>query len=340
MTHRKLARNARDKLKDPSGSQTNESSQLPYDKTLLRAGEIDRVAMKRKEPHFQIEKSPKDVTRLALSYQKKTTDGRSKNGNGAHAKARKNNQSTFGNQKKVLGQNKDKGMFVFGSSAGLSKVVGLNQNQRPFSPSQIKAPYVRPGTTDKEGISYSLCLSNYGKNREVGIVLQKQNHSNRGRDNQMDPTRANGDLGVVRLGADAWLPSFDEQGMGVDSKSVVEICHGYASVPSPATIKAKLASDKNKHANLRKIADRDRKGMDGNRDLSEEDPSRLACGMLYEREFTQGEDDSVCRSQDQRNHSHQDFNRGDGYCSPLNHPVSQEFGEEGRGDGRMDIERH
>ena len=248
VTHRKPACNARDKLKDPSGSQTDESSQLPYDKTLPRAGEIDRVAMKRKEPHFQTEKSPKDVTRLALSYQKKTTNGRSTNRNGAHAKARKNNQSAFGNQKKVLGQNKDKGMFVFGSSTGLSKVVGLNQNQRPFSPSQIKAPYVRPGTTDKEGISYSLCLSNYGKNREVGIVLQKQNHSNRGRDDQMDLTRANGDLGVVRLGADtclekyvptnggeqrARLPSFDEKGMGIDFESVVEVCHEHTSDSCP-----------------------------------------------------------------------------------------------------------
>ena len=56
----------------------------------------------------------------------------------------------------------------------------------------------------------------------------------------MDKARPNGDLGVVRFGADAslekyvsidegeqraGLPSFDEQGMGVDSESVVEICH-------------------------------------------------------------------------------------------------------------------
>ena len=80
--------------------------------------------------------------------------------------------------------------------------------------------------------------------------------------------------------------------------------------------------------------------MDGISDLREEDPSRQACGMLYEGECTQDEDDSVCESQDWRNHSHQDFNRDDGYCSPLDHLVPRELGEEDRGDRRMDIERH
>ena len=54
VTHRKPTRFARDKLKDPSGSQSNESSQLPSDKTLPRAGEIDRAAMKRKDPIFRL----------------------------------------------------------------------------------------------------------------------------------------------------------------------------------------------------------------------------------------------------------------------------------------------
>ena len=135
----------------------------------------------------------------------------------------------------------------------------------------------------------------------MGDVLQKQNHSDRRRDDQMDPTRPNGDLRVVRLGADAYLeeyvptdgeeqgnglPPFDEQGMGVDSESVVEICHGHTSVPCPTTIKLKLAGDRIKHATLEKIADRDRKGLDGLSDLGEEDPSRQACGMLYEGEST------------------------------------------------------
>ena len=270
VTHRKPTCFARDKPKDPSGSQSDESSHLPVDKTLPRAGEIDRVAMKRKEPHFQAEKSPNDVSRLALSYQKKTTKKRSSNRNGAYAKPRKSNQSIVGNSKRVLGQNKDKGLFVFGSSAGPSIAVGPNQNQRPFSPSHSNVPYVRPGSTDKEGLSRPFYLSNNGESREVGAVLQKQNHSDRRRDDQMDPTRPNRDLEVVRFGVNACLeehvptdgreqgnglPSFDEQGMGVDSKSVVEICHGHFSIPCSTNIKLKLAGDKIKHATLKKIAD-------------------------------------------------------------------------------------
>ena len=117
-------------------------------------------------------------------------------------------------------QNKGKGPFVFGSSAGPSVAVGPNQNQRPFSPSHTNSPFARPGSTDKEGISHSLGLSNNGESREVGDVLQKQNHSDRKRDDQMDPTRPNGDLGVVRLGTDACLEEYvptdgGEQGNGL-----------------------------------------------------------------------------------------------------------------------------
>ena len=54
VTHRKPTRFARDKLKDLSGSQSDESSQLPSDKTLPRAGEIDRAAMKIKDPIFRL----------------------------------------------------------------------------------------------------------------------------------------------------------------------------------------------------------------------------------------------------------------------------------------------
>ena len=82
----------------------------------------------------------------------------------------------------------------------------------------------------------------------MGVVLQEQNHSNWRRDDQMDKARPNGDLGVVRFGADAslekyvsidegeqraGLPSFDEQGMGIDFESVVEVCHEHTSDSSP-----------------------------------------------------------------------------------------------------------
>ena len=355
MTHHKTNRFARDKLKDPSGSQSDESSQLPSDKTLPRAGEIDRAAMKRKEPHFQVEKSPTNVSRLPVSYQKKVSERRSSNRYGASAKPRKSNQSAVGNTLKALGQNKGKGPFVFSSSAGPSVTVGLNQNQKPLSPSHTNSPFTRPGSKGNEGISHSLGLSNNGESREVGDVLQKQNRTDRRRDDQMDPTRPNRDLGVVRLGADACLeeyvptdggeqgnglPPFDEHSMGVDSESVVEIYHGQASVPCPTTIKLKLAGDRIKHAALGKITDRSRKELVEPDDLGEEDPSRQACGMLYEGESTQDEDDPVCESQERENPTHQDLNRRDGYCSPLDQSVPRVSGEESRGNGSMDIEGH
>ena len=86
----------------------------------------------------------------------------------------------------------------------------------------------------------------------------------------MDKAGPNEDLGVVRLGADAGLekyvsidrgeqrfgvPSIDEQRMGVDLESVVEVCHGQTSGSSTSTNKLKLVSDKFKHANFGKIAD-------------------------------------------------------------------------------------
>nr|POE93728.1 hypothetical protein CFP56_30501 [Quercus suber] len=100
----------------------------------------------------------------------------------------------------------------------------------------------------------------------------------------MDKARPNGNLGVVRPGVDAGMekyvsfdeeeqrigvPSFDEQGMGVDLESVVEVCHRQTSGSSPFTNKLKLISDKFKCANL---------------------------GKIYEGEFAQGEDDPICRA--------------------------------------------
>ena len=219
---------------------------MPYDKTLPRTGEIDKAAGKRKVPHFQTEKSPRKVSKNTLSYQKKPTDGRSTNRNGACANPRQKDQVTVGNKKSVLGQSKDNGMFVFGSSAGPSKDVGLDQN--PFSFSQIATPNARPDITGKKGETITLSLCNYGESRKVGVVLQEQNHFNWRRDDQMDKARPNRDLGVVRFGADAslekyvsidggeqrgGLPSFDEQGMGIDFESVVEVCHEHTSDSCP-----------------------------------------------------------------------------------------------------------
>ena len=311
VTQRKPMNRARDKLNGPSGSQTNESSHMPYEKTLPRAREVDRAAGKRKAPHFQIERSQKEESKNTLSYQKKIANGRGTNRNGARANPRQKDKTTVGNQNIVIGLGKDKGMFVFGASVGPSKDVGLDQN--PFSFSKVATSEARPDITDKKGETNTLSFNNYGESREVGIILQEQNHTNQRRDDQMDKAGPNGDLGVIRFGADAGLekyvstdrgeqraglPSIDEQGMGVDPESMVEVCHRQTSSSSPSTNKLKLVSDKIKHANLEKISDQGRKGMNGTSDYCEEDSSRQACGMLYEGEFAQGENDP--RSEERR----------------------------------------
>ena len=89
VTRRKPMNRARDKLNGLSGSQTDESSQMPYEKTLPRAGEVDRAVGKRKVPLFQIEKSHREESKNTPSYQNKIADGRGTNRNGACANPRK-----------------------------------------------------------------------------------------------------------------------------------------------------------------------------------------------------------------------------------------------------------
>lgn len=108
------------------------------------------------------------------------------------------------------------------------------------------------------------------------------------------------------------LPSIDEHGLGVDPEPLVEVCNGHPSYSATSTTELNLVRDKFKGAALGKIADRDRERGDGNGDFSEEDSHRQACGMLYDGESEQGEDDTKCRSQVTRYHSHQNVSRGEG----------------------------
>ena len=151
---------------------------MPYDKNLPRAGESDRPAMKRKEPHFQADKPPTDVPRLPMSNQKKASERRNSNRHGASAKPRRSNQSAVGSAFKALGQNKGKGPFVFSSSAGPSVAIGPNQSQKPLLPSHSNS-FTLLGSTGTGGLSHSPGLSRNGESREVGDVLPKQNRTDR-----------------------------------------------------------------------------------------------------------------------------------------------------------------
>ena len=80
--------------------------------------------------------------------------------------------------------------------------------------------------------------------------------------------------------------------------------------------------------------------MDGKFDFCEENSTRQACGMLFEGELTQDEDDPTARSQDLRHHSHQILSRGEGDNPTLGHLVPRLVAEQGGGDGCMEVEGH
>ena len=195
MTRRKPMNRARDKLNGSSGSQTDESSQMPYEKTLHRAGEVDSAAGKRKAPHIQVDRSHREESKSTSSYHNKTVDEKGTNRNGARANPKQKAKVTVGNQKSVMGLGKEKGTFVFGARAGPSKDVGLDQSS--FSFSKVARSEARLDITGKERESNTFTFNNYRESKEVGVVLQEQNHSNRRRDDQMDKIGPNGDLGVV-----------------------------------------------------------------------------------------------------------------------------------------------
>ena len=168
-----------------------------------------------------------------------------------------------------MGRSKDKDLFVFGANA--SPLSDVGPAQRPCTPSFAAKVVTKQGLTDKARESNTLKIKNYGENREVGVVLQGKNHSDRRRDDQMDKAGSNGDLGMVRFGVNAGLEkhvpadggeqfvrlsSCHEQSLGVDTESLVEVCHGPTCLPNPSASKLKLVGDKIKGAILGKIADR------------------------------------------------------------------------------------
>ena len=121
---------------------------------------------------------------------------------------------------------------------------------------------------------------------------------------------------------------------------MVAIPHGQASSACPSSSKLNLIRDKVRDAKLRKISNKGRKEMGGTGDYREEDSSEQTCGILYEGEFAQGEDDIARGGRDQWHHPHQSNIGDDGDSQPFGDFVSREIGEEARDDGGMEVERH
>ena len=353
MTRRKPLNRAREKPSDSSSSQMDESSHTSYDRRLSSAGDGVRAVGKRKVSFFQLDRVCRDESKGNQSYQNKTCDGKSIFRRETRASTKQKAKGVVDIQSSYMGLNKEKGLFVFGANLSPPKEAGPVHSLGYVS--QTTWTDLKPGIRNKVRDSKTLNFIKHGENREVGVVLQGQNSPNRGRDDQVDQAGPNGDLGVVRLGADAsmekfisvdggkqsaGLPSIDEHGLGVDPESMVEVCNRQPNCSATSTTKLNLVRAKFRGAALGKIVDRDREIRDGNGDFNEEDSHRQACGMLYDGEFEQGEDDTKCRSQDTRYHSHQNVSKGEGHSSPLGHSIPGEVGEQGRGDGSMEIENH
>nr|POE91254.1 hypothetical protein CFP56_34576 [Quercus suber] len=95
VTRRKLMNMAQDKLTGSFVSQIDESSQTPYDKTLPRAGKVDRAEGKRKAPQIRAARSPREESKNTLSYHNKTVDGKGSNRNGSHSNPRQKAKVTL-----------------------------------------------------------------------------------------------------------------------------------------------------------------------------------------------------------------------------------------------------
>ena len=156
-----------------------------------------------------------------------------------------------------MGLNKEKGLFVFGANSSPPKEAGPVHSLGYVL--QTTWTDLKLGIRNKVKDSKTLSFIKHGENKEVGDVLQGKNSPNRGRDDQVDQAGPNGDLGVVRLGADAdmekfisvdggeqnaGLPSIDEHGLGVDPESVVEVCNGQPNCSATSTTKLNLVKDK------------------------------------------------------------------------------------------------
>lgn len=102
VTQHKPMNRDRDKLNGASVSQADKPSQTSYEKTLPRAGDVDRTAGKRKAPLIQVNRSHKEDSKSTLSYHYKTVDGKGTNRNGTRAKPKQNDKASVGKQKSVM----------------------------------------------------------------------------------------------------------------------------------------------------------------------------------------------------------------------------------------------
>ena len=171
----------------------------------------------------------------------------------------------------------------------------------------------------------------------------------------MDQARPDGDMGLVRLGADVSLeefvpsyrgeqetgvPAHEGRSLGPHTKSMVEVPLRPACSPNLSSDQLGSICNKIKCAPFGKIAIRSRERGDSFGDNDEKISPGNTCGMHDVGQSSSSETSSVCGARDESHHSHQSNPGEDVDNQALSHSFPRlHDGEEGT-DGSMEVEGH
>nr|POF02675.1 hypothetical protein CFP56_38142 [Quercus suber] len=188
--------------------------------------------------------------------------------------------------------------FKFGYSSGL----GAESKEGQAGPITPNKEIGAPGDTPVFRFGSSSTCQDHGTNtREVGDILQRENHSNRRHNDHHDQEGSYGNHGVVRMGVDASLeehfpsdraesqdriPPRHGRSMEPDSKSMVEVPNGQTD-PSFQHIDSVRASLKS--LPLGTISDRARNSGRRAGVIGEESSQQYSGGVCGDGTCSQGE---------------------------------------------------
>nr|POE80335.1 hypothetical protein CFP56_14098 [Quercus suber] len=205
VTRRKPMTKACDKPSKVSLSQFDESFKSLFEKTSLRAVELERATGKRKAPQSQTAMTSREEGRTNQSHQGKSVDGNNSKRSGSRVNQNQKTKVAIESQRKDLGLTRDS-VFIFEASAGPLKLNGPSQGPWLLTKTNEAEEVLK---TKSEGAhSNALRKGNNGESRELGNFLQGQNHSDWRSNNTMDKAGSNGGMGVVRFGIDVSVEEY------------------------------------------------------------------------------------------------------------------------------------
>nr|POF15825.1 hypothetical protein CFP56_35262 [Quercus suber] len=239
VAYRKTASKTNARVLRPETSDLAESIQHQSAKTDPRYSDHDRTEGKRKASQLQARDTLREAEKTLRSSRGKIGVARRLSGDGTSIKTKLKSKEIVGSQQDRVGPKFVEGTFGFGKHSGNLTTSGPNPS--PFLFTSPSKPHVKTKGKGVGTTSGIRSLSHNGERREMGNLLQGEDYPNRGRDNQMDKTGSNGDLGVARNGfnggleesvsphgdkQEIGLPSDEGRGLGDYPKPVVEIHSG------------------------------------------------------------------------------------------------------------------